>query len=286
MKKFLPIIIFLTIGLGSTLLIAKDTSLPVSTNSLTLTLPEYKGSISWATQLSTGKSKASIVGIHGTPGGWIAWRSLMSQKGIEEFSFFAFDRPGWGNSQSTTGQMYPSLSDQADILAAAFLKIDLPKPIILVAHSWGGPVALELSAQYPQLVDGLVLIASPANPVVSQPRWYHKAARLKAVQWVIGKSMTRSNTEMLALDTELISLSKLLIKITQPTVIMQGKKDWLVKPQNAFYLRRMLENAPVNLWYDLQANHFIPFKQTDRVLEAINWVQQKTTVLTKQTRNL
>ncbi len=237
---------------------------------------DFAGSIGWVTQPSSGHTKATLIGIHGTPGSWDAWKPLMAEEQIAAtFSFHAFDRPGWGTSLSADDRVFPKLADQAAILARAIQSEALQKPVILVAHSWGGPVALKLAIEYPKLVDGMVLIASPADPFVSEPRWYHKVARLKPVQWIIGQDMTRSNAEMLILDKELMILAQQLDSVTQPTAILQGKKDWLVAPENAFYLQRKLTRSAVMLDYDPKGNHFIPFSKPEHVVAAIHWVQNQ-----------
>jgi pimeloyl-ACP methyl ester carboxylesterase len=260
---------------------SKEKSTPMET--AFVETPSYTGNISWVEQPAERAALANIVGIHGTPGSWTAWRALMSDPDILDYQFYAFDRPGWGESQSEDTQVYPTLKVQAESLASVLMNLQNDKPTILVAHSWGGPVALALAIYYPELVDGMVLIASPASAVQSEPRWYHKAAKAKVVQWVIGKSMARSNVEMLTLDDELKQIESMLEKITAPTVIMQGKKDWLVKPQNAFFLQRKLANTNVRLNYDMKANHFIPFKNTPAVVSEIEWVLRNLpTVTAKQ----
>ena len=251
---------------------------PANMHKITTMTATFSGDIAWIETSALLEPTATLIGIHGTPGSWTAWRNLMKQPDVmQQYNFLAFDRPGWGQSQSQPQLVYPALTDQAEILASVITGMELTPPIILVAHSWGGPVALELAAQFPNLVDGMVLIASPASPVESKPRWYHKAAKSKMVQFAIGDSMSRSNLEMLALETELFRIADRLPFISQPTVIMQGKKDWLVNPENAFYLQRTLTNAPVKLIYDLKGNHFIPFSKPDEVADAIGWVVEQLT---------
>jgi pimeloyl-ACP methyl ester carboxylesterase len=245
------------------------------TQNLSVETDNFVGTVSWVTQSATAFPRATLIGIHGTPGSWTAWKPLMENPSVaREFDVLAFDRPGWGNSQNSEESVFPTLNAQADILAATIEKIDIQTPIILVAHSWGGPVALALAARYPEVADGMVLIASPADPRVSEPRWYHRLAKTQPVKFLIGNSMRRSNIEMLTLDDELAALAKDLSSITMPVAVLQGKKDWLVKPQNAFYLQRELENADVLLDYDLETNHFIPFNDTPRVVNALNWASQ------------
>ncbi|WP_320821511.1 alpha/beta fold hydrolase [Reinekea sp.] len=268
----LRLTLLLSLGIGGCALFAQDNDRAPAKNRLALQTANFQGELSWVEQPSSSAPLGTLIGIHGTPGSWSAWQPLMAQPGIEAYSFYAFDRPGWADSQSSDGEVFTSLADQADLLALAIDQLPSVSPLILVAHSWGGPVALALAARYPDLIDGLVLIAAPADPKVTRPRWYHKAAKIGPIKWLIGQEMARSNLEMLSLADELQVLAPQLAAIRAPTLIMQGKKDWLVAPQNAFYLDRMLVNAHHEMRYDLEANHFIPFKQTDAVLSAIQWV--------------
>lgn len=253
---------------------AKEEQVPML--STKVNLPVFEGDVSWVDRpYSNASSLGNLIGIHGTPGSWTAWKPLMEEAALADYKILAFDRAGWGQTMGNSGQVIPNLKDQSDILAAAIRPMNLESPTVLVAHSWGGPVALALAIYHPDLVDGMLLIASPANPKISQPRWYHNLAKAKPIQWLIGKSMTRSNIEMLALESELETLVPNLKDITIPIVIMQGKKDWLVKPENAFFLSRSLQNSNVKLVYDTKANHFIPFSQTDKVALEVQWLRQQ-----------
>ncbi|TXR51946.1 alpha/beta fold hydrolase [Reinekea thalattae] len=240
----------------------------------------FQGQLAWLEQPSSQTTKATLIAIHGTPGSADAWQALMAQPNIaQHYRVIAIDRPGWGSSKDAQQRMYPQLADQVALIEpiiehTSWSEQTSETPTILVGHSWGGPVVLALAQRFPELIDGIVLVASPADPAVSQPRWYHQAARLIPVQWLIGQRMTDSNQEMLTLDEELEKLKPELAAINMPVVILQGEKDWLVKSQNALYLQQQLSNAQLQLKLDEKANHFIPFKTPEVVADAIDWVTE------------
>lgn len=71
------------------------------------------------------------------------------------------DLPGFGKSP-VPNRVY-SNDDYADVVAN-FIK-DLPyKKTILAGHSNGGRIAVHVSAKYPELIDGVVLIAGAGIP--------------------------------------------------------------------------------------------------------------------------
>ena len=67
------------------------------------------------------------------------------------------DLPGHGDSPSSTGGMRPK--DFAVDVARLIEALDLDRPIV-VGHSMGGMIAIELAAGRPDLVGGLVLLAT------------------------------------------------------------------------------------------------------------------------------
>ncbi len=230
---------------------------------------DVKGRLSWVESPPTAPD---AVGIHGTPGDWTAWRGLMQIPKIKNQHFMAFDRPGWGESKIDHQDVIPEFDRQAKILAQALARLPARRPVILVAHSWGGPVALALANMHPELVGGLVLVASPADPMVSEPRWYHRIADNIVIGSLIGSALNRSNQEMLTLADQLCLLVPKLANIRQPVVIVQGEKDWLVDPENAFFMQERLTNAHVKLYYNSEANHFIPFNQAGMIADAVEWI--------------
>lgn len=83
----------------------------------------------------------------------------------------AYDRPGMG----FTAQRPPrsdTLAVQAKVAADVIEGLHLKAPVIVVAHSWGGAVALRLALDRPDLVRGLVLIAPVAYDWPGGVSWY------------------------------------------------------------------------------------------------------------------
>jgi pimeloyl-ACP methyl ester carboxylesterase len=86
----------------------------------------------------------------------------------DSFRVLAFDRPGFGYSARPRGRSW-SARRQARLLGLAVQQLGIPQAIVL-GHSWGTLVALELASARPQSVAGLVLLsgyyfASPRKDV-------------------------------------------------------------------------------------------------------------------------
>lgn len=78
-----------------------------------------------------------------------------------DFQITSFDRPGHGHSQrdARTGSAWR----QAELIHKACVELGLERPVI-VAHSFGGAVAMAMALAYPESISGVVLIAPIAFP--------------------------------------------------------------------------------------------------------------------------
>jgi pimeloyl-ACP methyl ester carboxylesterase len=93
-----------------------------------------------------------VLVLHGAPGGYDQGLLLDGVYG-DDVEVIAPSRPGF---LRTPLDNHRSFEDQAAILVALLDAIDVERPIV-VGISCGGPVALQLAADYPERVAGLVL---------------------------------------------------------------------------------------------------------------------------------
>jgi pimeloyl-ACP methyl ester carboxylesterase len=76
----------------------------------------------------------------------------------------AFDRPGYGYSERPQGSIWTAI-EQADLLQEALDQLGIKRPIV-VGHSWGALVAMELALGQPDAVSGLVVLGGYYQPTV------------------------------------------------------------------------------------------------------------------------
>jgi len=91
--------------------------------------------------------------LHGAPGGYDQGLLLGDEAFGADVEVIAPSRPGF---LRTPLDDHRSFEDQAALLVALLDAIDVDRPIV-VGMSCGGPVALQLAADYPERVAGLVL---------------------------------------------------------------------------------------------------------------------------------
>lgn len=70
----------------------------------------------------------------------------------------AYDRPGTSDSRSTEVPQPTSARTSADDLDALLVASDEAGPLVLVGHSYGGPIIRMFAAAHPDRVDGMVLV--------------------------------------------------------------------------------------------------------------------------------
>ncbi len=88
----------------------------------------------------------------------------------ESYQLTAYDRPGLGFTAGRPPNA-DQLGVQARIAADVIEQSGLKKPIV-VAHSFGGAVALRLALDYPDLISGLVLLAPVAYDWPGGVSWH------------------------------------------------------------------------------------------------------------------
>jgi pimeloyl-ACP methyl ester carboxylesterase len=76
---------------------------------------------------------------------------------LHEHRVIIFDRPGFGYSERPRGHMWTA-AQQAELLHNALRQLGIERPVV-VGHSWGTMVALELAARHQADTAGLVLVS-------------------------------------------------------------------------------------------------------------------------------
>ena len=180
------------------------------------------------TPAEDGSPKQLIVFVHGTPGSFSAFLHYVDDPVMREhFHMISVTRPGWIDSSATK---IPSLNEQAKALEP-IIKMDLlGKGAILMGHSYGGPVIARTAMDYPELVAGLIFVATTADPEFSGPRWQD---------------------------------------LVTPVLIVQGDRDRLVNPRNADFLNQMLVNADVTYLKREGQGHFVLWEEAELIRDTL-----------------
>ncbi len=212
-----------------------------------------------------------VIMVHGAPGSANNMMGyLKDQKLTSVAQAVAVDRTGYGFSNFGKAE----LSVEAQ---AASIKPILEKHIfqknqkaILVGHSFGAPVIARLAMDFPELVDGLVIVAGSVDPALEPKKWYQKPLDLFFIRWMLPPAARVCNQEIIPLPEELEKMLPLWKKITCPVVLVHGTEDGLVPVGNVDFASRMLVNSSRVIVDTLQGeNHFILWSHRERIVDRI-----------------
>ncbi|WP_291724179.1 alpha/beta fold hydrolase [Bernardetia sp.] len=205
--------------------------------------------------------------IHGSPGDWSAFLDYFKDSILlEKANMVALDRTGYGKSDF--GNYEKVLKEQARFYKGVLEKFQdstKQKPI-LVSHSYGGSVVLQMAMDYPDMISGVVILAGLSSAELTVPRWYNGAAKSIFVRWWLPTALTVSNKEMLHLQADLKAIENDFDKIRVPIMVLHGKKDKIVPYEHATFMEEKLKGkVPFELTTLPEANHFIPWTHQETV---------------------
>lgn len=216
--------------------------------------------------VEAGQSGAMpVLFIHGTPGSWEAWSAYMTTPELSaRFSLISIDRPGFG--ASAAGGLLPKLADQAAVIAQVLAE---RRPAIVVGHSLGGPIAVQLAADYPEHVHALVLVAGSFDPALEAPRWYNRLADAWPIRYLVPAVLRAANDEVMVLAGELDALRGRWADVQVPVTVIQGSDDRLVYPGNASFAQAMLAEDQIEMMWLYEEGHFVLWDRPDVIAGAI-----------------
>lgn len=220
--------------------------------------------------VSAGDStKALVLFVHGSPGSLSAFIHFLADTSLINNGFLVTtDRPGFG--YSNFGRGVGSLQQQAEILKPILEKYKGNRPAVLIGHSLGGPLIARMAMDYPNLVDGLIIVAGSIDPALEPNEvWFRAPLATPFLSWVLPRSLRASNEEIYHLKPELEEMFPRWSEIHCPVIVIQGKKDSLVPAENAEFARRQLVNAPVEFVFRDEMDHFVPWSNPELIHDAI-----------------
>lgn len=233
------------------------------------TLHRYSSGNRTMNYLEVGdKSLPLVIFVHGSPGSLSAFIDFMADTLLlSKAQLVTVDRPGFGHSNF--GYAEPSLQKQGALLKPILEEHKNQRPIILVGHSLGGPLIARMAMDYPELINGLVLVAASIDPELEPDEWFRGPLATPFLSWILPRSFRASNDEIYKLKPELEEMIPQWSKVSANTIVIQGKMDNLVPPGNADFAKKMITNAPVKLVMVEDMNHFVPWSHPQLIRNAI-----------------
>jgi pimeloyl-ACP methyl ester carboxylesterase len=129
-----------------------------------------------------GSGEPVIILLHGFGASSYSWHKVMAPL-AEQGTVIAFDRPAFGLTErpqpgSWTGES-PYSADFSVKLAIGLMDILGVNQAVLVGHSAGAGIALKTALDYPERVNGLVLVDPALASRPGMPKWLENTPQMK-----------------------------------------------------------------------------------------------------------
>ncbi|MEM6811304.1 MAG: alpha/beta hydrolase [Pseudomonadota bacterium] len=212
-----------------------------------------------------------VVFIHGSPGGWEANAQYLQDPDLLKVAnMISIDRYGYGQSDHV--EYSQKLTTQSDAIKTIIEQYETAEKVILVGHSYSGPVIAKTGIDYPDLIDHLIFLAPAVDPKLERTKWFQYPAQWPFIEPIVPKNLRESNNEIMALKDELESFENQWDHIHAHITVIQGKDDDLVPHENTAFIKEKRPKAEI-LYLENQG-HFLPWEQYDlvkaKILEAIS----------------
>jgi pimeloyl-ACP methyl ester carboxylesterase len=223
----------------------------------------------------------ALVCVHGAGGSHLNWPAEMRR--LPGATVYALDLPGHGQS---SGAGRRTIGEYVAVLVSFLEALHLADAVI-VGHSMGGAVALEMALSHPERVRGLVLVGSGARlrvaPAILQGLLDDFEGMVKHISdWVYGPSvpdeLKRLSQELLAetsptvmhgdfLACDAFDVVARLGEIRAPTLVITGAADRMTPVKYARFLAQNIRGAQLVLLED--AGHMVMLERPQEVAEAV-----------------
>lgn len=239
------------------------------------------------------KPIATVLFIHGIGGSGQAWNKVID-KLPKDIRVVTIDLLGFGRSPRPAGAVY-SAKTQARSVLATLLRLRLRGPVIIVGHSLGSLVAVEVAKRYPVLIRSLILCSPPfyqlyedekrflprsdkVLKIVYQTATKHPgqflqitsiAVRYKLLNALFSVTAENIHSYMGALEATIINQTSLddAKKLRLPIVILHGTLDPTVVARNLKELVRGRANVTL---VKVAASHEVKGLFVPATVKAIN----------------
>ena len=243
------------------------------------------------TRRPTTHPRATVVFIHGIGNSGAARSEIVSAL-PDDIYYITIDLLGFGDSPRPSWAMYDAKT-QARSVMVTLLKLRLTGRVIIVGHSLGSLVAVEIAKRYPLLVSSLILCSPPfyqpdaKNLLPSTDKLVKlifKVAKKHPKQFVavsvaakkyglvhqaFNLSTDNVDTYMNALEATVINQRSFddALRLRLPITILHGTFDPVVMPRNLKKLAKV--NTYVNLIHII-AGHDVRGRFVPAVIQAID----------------
>ncbi len=219
-------------------------------------------------ELVTNKNLPYVIFIHGAPGSSADYYDYFRNEELyENVNLISIDRLGYGYSDF--GNSQTSIQQQGEAIQSIIEKSCLSQQVILVGHSYGGPIAVRMAMDNPTSYKSLLLLAPALDPENEKVIKIARLANIKPTSWITPAALKVAADEKFSHIEELKKMIPFYKKIEIPVCHIHGTKDSLVPYENLdFSIKHFQKNLIEPVILDGE-DHFLPWTQKELIVKKI-----------------
>jgi pimeloyl-ACP methyl ester carboxylesterase len=215
-------------------------------------------------------SQNTVIFIHGSPASSRIYKGFYADTALlRSAKIVTLDRPGYGYTQF--GKSMPSILEQC-LRILPVIEQYKNTNIVLVASSYGGPVAAYIASKIK--TKALVLIAPALQKETERYFWFNPLLNTPVVRYVFPKTFRVANDEKLYHAKALAQVEKDFESINTSIYYLQGQKDKIVSIKNAQFVFNTMKLSTIDTSFVPNIGHSLiwnaPQLITNTILKAIN----------------
>ncbi len=213
-------------------------------------------------------SKPFVVFIHGAPGSSADYlQYLRDEKLYASINIIDVDRLGYG--YSGFGHAETSIQKQGEAIHSIIRKITISKNIILVGHSFGGPIAVRMAMDFPDAYSNLILLAPALDPDHEKQFKIGHLAMIKPTRWLTPPALRVAADEKYSHIDELKKMLPHYNHLKIPIIHIHGTKDSLVPYENLEFSKQHINPKILETISLENVDHFLPWTHHDFIVNKI-----------------
>ncbi len=210
-----------------------------------------------------------VVFIHGAPGSSDAFLDYLADSNLSKSCrMISVDRLGYGYSEF--GRAETSIETQAQSLKSIISENNNGKGIILVGHSFGGPIIAKFCMDNPKLINSLLMLAPAIDPQNEKILGIAHLGRVRPFRWLAPKAFRVATDEKFAHASELAKMKEEWAHIKIPVTHIHGNMDKIVPYENLSFSEKNIDSSYLTSITLDHANHFIPWRNKPEVIHSIH----------------
>jgi pimeloyl-ACP methyl ester carboxylesterase len=175
-----------------------------------------QGRLHLVDRAASGAQKGTVLFLHGASSNHADLVETLGPMLNGQYRLIAPDRPGMGWSERLGGPEIASPHAQADLVIDMLQRLE-SGPVVLVAHSLAGGLALDMALKRPDLVKGVVLLGAVTHPWPGGIAWYYHPAANPWAGWLFNRAI--------AIPAGYATLGQAITGVFAPSAVPAGYLD-------------------------------------------------------------